>query len=1150
MKPKFFTILAAIAAMSMSAQTYYFDFGGSGTPGSRGTETTNPGVSGIYWNNIMPSSTTATSIDAKTTFENIMDSEGNVKEGLSLTLLNAWGVNGAGGLASPSAELLGDLAQPSATTDYAFNTNNDNGGRSMAFRGLDTSKGYRITIFGTRSATDARIGIYTFSGYNTWFAEMQVAGTGIGAGGENQNTDNAPVSDVIYPDAYGNILFYIYNKNNTYVPISLIKLETVNAARPTKPGAVQRTLMFDFGSNGSNEARGTTTPGNWNNIVNGSADTYCAAGTAFENLIDNTGANTGITLTTDVRFSTNGGSGGGGLASPDQTLLGDFAVATATNDYFYTEASETLRPMTFSGLNPLRSYRFYLFGTRNNAENRAGLFMLEGLNTWMGAQQVAGNNFTTAASQNDRNILMSDPIFPDKDGKIVLTVINNAKTYVALSVMKIEELSDVPRPDIKDWASAKLLGGETAGGTAMVADSRAVYHLVNTLKAGETISIEATDDKGDVVSIPTTGVAEDGIYTVTVDLDTYNVTFSPITYVCVEGSVVGGWNTTGKEMTYQGNGVWQFAGLLEGYDTPSDPGRFNFVLNKDWGQTYKRVEGSLDKVSKEGATKDIPLNPGNYRISLDLNNLTFAVANGADETDHARITVMGSSVPNGQGATDNHGYAYLYGEELAARYAAEQSTTPFYISNISINGNSSVNLLDRFDDLQREYGDYVIYGISLGNEGIHEATDKEAIANQYKTNLQKLITDARADGKTPVVMNNYTRTDFTADDYSYLKSVNREMGYWDVPSVNLLGAIDNGQGQWADGYGIDSDIYHPNDLGHHEFFYAMVPSMFDALASGKTLTMSRQIPASGYNLPEATSIVFEPEGTVHSFTLALSVDMPNDGLVAKVVLADGGNLTIVREGTFYFLYKDDQRILGGEVLSSCHIKLSQNYAAHRLIFNVDGQDDFIDSEVVPVKVIIGDATAATPTGLNVSEVMFYRSSMFNNNPFEESRLWKSSLELYTSLDGEQTAGALPNMAMSTNAAELLIGEVPVESVTLSKHELTLALGEETALTATILPETADVKSILWTSSNETVASVNEGVVKGLAEGNTTVTISVDGVYDQCQVTVYDESGLDNLNVDSSARSYYRLNGIKSATRPDSGIYILQTDKDARTVLAK
>ncbi|MCF0214210.1 MAG: SGNH/GDSL hydrolase family protein, partial [Muribaculaceae bacterium] len=418
-------------------------------------------------------------------------------------------------------------------------------------------------------------------------------------------------------------------------------------------------------------------------------------------------------------------------------------------------------------------------------------------------------------------------------------------------------------------------------------------------------SIEATDDKGDVVSIPTTGVAEDGIYTVTVDLDTYNVTFSPITYVCVEGSVVGGWNTTGKEMTYQGNGVWQFAGLLEGYDTPSDPGRFNFVLNKDWGQTYKRVEGSLDKVSKEGATKDIPLNPGNYRISLDLNNLTFAVANGADETDHARITVMGSSVPNGQGATDNHGYAYLYGEELAARYAAEQSTTPFYISNISINGNSSVNLLDRFDDLQREYGDYVIYGISLGNEGIHEATDKEAIANQYKTNLQKLITDARADGKTPVVMNNYTRTDFTADDYSYLKSVNREMGYWDVPSVNLLGAIDNGQGQWADGYGIDSDIYHPNDLGHHEFFYAMVPSMFDALASGKTLTMSRQIPASGYNLPEATSIVFEPEGTVHSFTLALSVDMPNDGLVAKVVLADGGNLTIVREGTFYFLYKDD-----------------------------------------------------------------------------------------------------------------------------------------------------------------------------------------------------------------------------------------------------
>lgn len=54
----------------------------------------------------------------------------------------------------------------------------------------------------------------------------------------------------------------------------------------------------------------------------------------------------------------------------------------------------------------------------------------------------------------------------------------------------------------------------------------------------------------------------------------------------------------------------------------------------------------------------------------------------------------------------------------------------------------------------------MIFGLSLGNEGIHGATDQQAIYNQFKDNMQTLIKKAREDGKYPVMMNNYTRGDF------------------------------------------------------------------------------------------------------------------------------------------------------------------------------------------------------------------------------------------------------------------------------------------------------------------------------------------------------------------------------------------------------
>ena len=386
------------------------------------------------------------------------------------------------------------------------------------------------------------------------------------------------------------------------------------------------------------------------------------------------------------------------------------------------------------------------------------------------------------------------------------------------------------------------------------------------------------------------------------------------------------------------------------------------------------------------------------------------------QLDANRISVMGSSVANGVGAKEQKGYASMYNDLLAERYASQVSPNPFYTSNISVNGNSSLNLLARYDDLQRDKGKYVIYGISLGNEGIHAARDYHAIFNQYHDNMLKLIAMARAEGKIPVVMNNYTRTDFTPAEYSYIKELNRLMGYWDVPTVNLLGAIDNGRGQWAPGYGNGFDIYHPNTDGHREFFYAMVPSLFDALASGKPLTMDRTKQTEGRALKNGTTIMFEPEGTVHSFTLALTAEA--DGLLANIYAADHSLWSIVRQGDKYVLRHDDADVLAVPAPAGlAEIYLSQNYAIKRLTLNVNGHEAETTAAFAPVSIVIGGHRASD---IRVGELMFYRSSMHTLSPFASDQLFKSSLELYSSLAPDTPFGPLPNAAMSTAAARLAV----------------------------------------------------------------------------------------------------------------------------------
>lgn len=81
-------------------------------------------------------------------------------------------------------------------------------------------------------------------------------------------------------------------------------------------------------------------------------------------------------------------------------------------------------------------------------------------------------------------------------------------------------------------------------------------------------------------------------------------------------------------------------------------------------------------------------------------------------------------------------------------------------------------------------------------------------------------------------------------------------------------------------------------------------------------------------------------------------------------------------------------------------------------------------------------------------------------------------------------------------------EIPVESVVLNVHEITLQPGEKVNLTGRISPDNADIKSVSWSSSNKEVATVSqEGEVAAVAEGACVINVNCDGKTDECKVTV-------------------------------------------------
>jgi hypothetical protein len=391
-------------------------FGTRNTATPRTTTYAVTDINGTHSTNLVVSGTAANS------GSNSSDTQGNDK---TIVTLNGLVPNGAGQL---TFDLIVGDSQNYAYLGILFINPNP----APVFTMMPQSQTDRV---GSTATLTAAAGSSLPLSYQWYFAGAPVTGA---------TGTSLVLANVGYTNA-GN--YFVVASNSLGAVTSAVAVVSVVTAH-----VPAQALLIDFGPDGISNTDGAPTAspdvnGNyWNNMTN------TANAAAITNLVTagNTPTSVGVTLTS-ATWQDNGITHGG-LVSPNAALLGDFAIPTATEDYFFIASSGTTATLTIGGLNPALTYNLSMFGTRTTSasDTRTSIYTVTDANgTHTVSLQTSGPGSGSAANPygNDQTIVSLNGLAPNAAGQINLILSIGANTgnpYAYLGALEITTSVSAP----------------------------------------------------------------------------------------------------------------------------------------------------------------------------------------------------------------------------------------------------------------------------------------------------------------------------------------------------------------------------------------------------------------------------------------------------------------------------------------------------------------------------------------------------------------------------------------------------------------------------------------------------------------------------------------------------------------------------------
>lgn len=213
------------------------------------------------------------------------------------------------------------------------------------------------------------------------------------------------------------------------------------------------------------------------------------------------------------------------------------------------------------------------------------------------------------------------------------------------------------------------------------------------------------------------------------------------------------------------------------------------------------------------------------------------------------------------------------------------------------------------------------------------------------------------------------------------------------------------------------------------------------------------------------------------------------------------------------------------------VRQTGNYVVNNVWVVADGNnvDMIVDDGVIlnPSRLITREVVTATPKPTETTTTTTVPKTSNNTEP----------------------SSTTPTVTSSTLSPST---PVAVSGVALNKKVATVNVGKKVTVKATVTPASADNKTLVWTSSNKKIATVSNGVVKGVKAGRVIITAkTTDGSNISATCTVTVKQPVTRISLSKKATMYTgKKLTLKAKVNPANASNKALTWKSSNTKIAK